>query len=134
MEFVVLGPLEAREDGRRLTLGGPKQRAVLAMLLLDANRPLPRDRLIDGLWGESPPPSAAHTLDDYVSRLRRTLGGARIERGPGGYLIRVEPGELDPDHIVTPGIYVKRVVLGESYRKPIESRFIREHATAGGAA
>jgi len=46
----------------------------------------------------------------------------------------VEPGELDPDHIVTPGIYVKRVVLGESYRKPIESRFIREHATAGGAA
>src|SRR5262249_39408148 len=87
--------LEARDDGRRLALGGPKQRAVLAMLLLDANRPVSRDRLIDGLWGESPPPSAAHTLDGYVSRLRRALGGGRIERGPAGYVIRVEPGEFD---------------------------------------
>jgi YVTN family beta-propeller protein len=95
VEFVILGPLEARDDGRRLALGGPKQRAVLAMLLLDANRPVSRDRLIDRLWGESPPPSAAHTLDDYVSRLRRALGAARIERHPAGYLIRVEPGELD---------------------------------------
>ncbi len=95
MEFAILGPLEVRDDGRRLTLGGPKQRAVLAMLLLDANRPVSRDRLIDRLWGESPPPSAAHTLDDYVSRLRRTLGAARIERRPAGYLIRVEPDELD---------------------------------------
>jgi YVTN family beta-propeller protein len=95
VEFVILGPLDVRDDGRRLALGGPKQRAVLAMLLLDANRPVSRDRLIDGLWGESPPPSAAHTLDDYVSRLRRTLGGGRFERRPAGYLIRVEPGELD---------------------------------------
>jgi YVTN family beta-propeller protein len=95
VEFAILGPLEARDDGRRLKLGGPKQRAVLAMLLLDANRPISRDRLIDGLWGEAPPPSAAHTLDDYVSRLRRAVGGERIERRPAGYLIRVEPGELD---------------------------------------
>jgi DNA-binding SARP family transcriptional activator len=95
VEFAILGPLEARVDGRQLGLGGPKQRAVLAILLLDANRPVSRDRLIDGLWAESPPPSAAHTLDDYVSRLRRTLGGERIKREPAGYLIRVEPGELD---------------------------------------
>src|SRR5262249_5608420 len=61
----------------------------------DVNRPVSRDRLIDRLWGESPPRSAAHTLDDYVSRLRRTLGAARIERRPAGYLIRVEPDELD---------------------------------------
>jgi eukaryotic-like serine/threonine-protein kinase len=95
VEFMILGPLEARDDGRRLALGGPKQRAVLAMLLLDANRPVSRDRLIDGLWGESPPPSAAHTLEDYVSRLRRVLGGGRIQRRPAGYVLRVEPGELD---------------------------------------
>jgi DNA-binding SARP family transcriptional activator len=95
VEFAILGPLEARVDGHQLGLGGPKQRAVLAILLLDANRPVSRDRLIDGLWGESPPPSAAHTLDDYVSRLRRTLGGERIKRDPAGYLIRVEPAELD---------------------------------------
>jgi DNA-binding SARP family transcriptional activator len=95
VEFAILGPLEARADGRELTLGGPKQRAVLAMLLLQPNQPVSRDRLIEGLWGESPPRTAAHTLDDYVSRLRRTLGGDRIDRRPAGYLIRVEPGELD---------------------------------------
>src|SRR5262249_9877229 len=65
------------------------------MLLLDANRPVSRDRLTDGLWGESPPPSAAHTLDDYVSRLRRALGRERIEREAAGYVIRVESGEID---------------------------------------
>lgn len=95
MEFTILGPLEARADGREFALGGPKQRAVLAMLLLQANQPVSRDRLIDGLWGESPPRTAAHTLDDYVSRLRRVIGRDRIERRPAGYLIRVEPGELD---------------------------------------
>jgi predicted ATPase/DNA-binding SARP family transcriptional activator len=95
VEFAILGPLDARADGRELALGGPKQRAVLALLLLHANQPVSRDRLIDGLWGESPPRSAAHTLDDYVSRLRRGLGGDRIDRRPAGYVIRVEPGELD---------------------------------------
>jgi DNA-binding SARP family transcriptional activator/ABC-type transport system substrate-binding protein len=95
VEFAVLGPVEARVDGQKLPTGGPKQRAVLAILLLHGNRPVSRDRLIEGLWGESPPPSAAHTLDDYVSRLRRALGADRIERHPAGYLIRVEPGELD---------------------------------------
>jgi len=95
VEFAILGPLEARADGREFALGGPKQRAVLAMLLLQANQPVSRDRLIDGLWGESPPRTAAHTLDDYVSRLRRVIGRDRIERHPAGYLVRVEPGELD---------------------------------------
>ena len=95
MQFVILGPIEARSDGRPLVLGGPKQRAVLAILLLHANEPVSRDHLIDGLWGESPPPSARHTLDDYVSRLRRALGADRIERRPPGYVLRVEPGELD---------------------------------------
>jgi peptide/nickel transport system substrate-binding protein len=95
VEFAVLGPVEARVDGQPLPIGGPKQRAVLAILLLHGNRPVSRDRLIEGLWGESPPRSSAHTLDDYVSRLRRTLGADRIERHPAGYVIQVEPGELD---------------------------------------
>jgi DNA-binding SARP family transcriptional activator/ABC-type transport system substrate-binding protein len=95
VEFAVLGPVEARVDDQPLPLGGPKQRAVLAMLLLHAGQPVSRDRLIEGLWGESPPRSAAHTLDDYLSRLRRALGADRIERHPAGYVIRVEPGELD---------------------------------------
>jgi DNA-binding SARP family transcriptional activator len=101
VEFAILGPLEVRVDGRRLALGGPKQRAVLAMLLLDANRPVSRDRLIDGLWGESPPRSASHTLDDYVSRLRRVLGGERIEREAAGFVLRVRPGEIDLDRFET---------------------------------
>jgi YVTN family beta-propeller protein len=95
VEFAVLGPVEVRVEDRQLALGGPKQRAVLAILLLHPNQPVSRDRLVDALWGESPPPSAGHTLEDYVSRLRRTLGEGRIERRAPGYAVRVEPGELD---------------------------------------
>jgi YVTN family beta-propeller protein len=94
-EFVVLGPLEVIEDGRPLPLGGPKQRALLAILLLHANRSVSRDRLIDGIWGEQPPDNPAQALDTYVSRLRKALGADRIERRPGGFAVRVEADELD---------------------------------------
>ena len=95
VEFLVLGPVEARIDGRALQLGGPKQRALLALLLLNANEVVSRDRLVDSLWGERAPENAQRSLDTYVSRLRTLLGGERIERRPPGYLLRVEPGELD---------------------------------------
>ncbi|HEX6714464.1 MAG TPA: ABC transporter substrate-binding protein [Thermoleophilaceae bacterium] len=97
MEFGVLGPLVVRRDGRDVALGGPKQRSVLAMLLLRANEVVGRDRLIDALWGQEPPPTAGHTLDSYLSRLRKALGNERLERRPPGYLLHVEPGELDLD-------------------------------------
>ena len=73
MQFGVLGPVEVRRDGHELLLGGPKQRALLAILLLHANEVVSRDRLADGLWGERPPSSVEHTLDNYVSRLRKAL-------------------------------------------------------------
>lgn len=95
MEFTVLGPIAARHDGRDLPLGGPKQRALLAILLLRANEVVSRDRLMDGLWGDAPPPTAAHTLDNYVSRLRKLLGPGRLARRAPGYVLHVEPGELD---------------------------------------
>jgi DNA-binding SARP family transcriptional activator/ABC-type transport system substrate-binding protein len=95
MEFLVLGPVEVRIDGRPLELGGPKQRALLALLLLDANAVVSRDRLVDALWSELAPPNAQRSLDSYVSRLRSLLGANRIERRPPGYRLRVEPGELD---------------------------------------
>ncbi len=96
MHFAVLGPLEVTEDGRRLSLGGPKQRAVLAMLLLEAaNQPLSKERLTDGVWGEQPPASASETLDAYIYRLRKLLGPDRLTRRPGGYLLRLEAGEFD---------------------------------------
>ena len=95
MEFRILGPLEVLSDGRALDLGGHKQTAVLAMLLLQANRPVPRDAMIDALWEEDPPETAQKALQVYVSRLRKLLGRERVVTKPPGYLLHVEPGELD---------------------------------------
>jgi ABC-type transport system substrate-binding protein/DNA-binding SARP family transcriptional activator len=95
VEFLVLGPVEVRVDGRAMSLGGPKQRVLLTLLLLNRNEVVSRDRLIDSLWGEHPPASAQRALDSYLSRVRTLLGGDRIERHAPGYRLRVEPGELD---------------------------------------
>ncbi len=100
MDFRVLGPLEVLgADGRALTLGGPKQRAVLAALLVHANETVPADRLVDAVWGEDPPASALQTLEAYVSRLRRALDlgdeGIAIQKGAGGYLFRAPPSVID---------------------------------------
>jgi YVTN family beta-propeller protein len=97
VNFAVLGALVVQRDGEDLPLGGPKQRALLAILLLSANQAVSRDRLIDGIWGERPPPSAAHTLDNYVSRLRKTLGDGRVLRRAPGYVLQVMADELDLD-------------------------------------
>ena len=115
MEYRILGPLEVRDGGRLVALGGDKQRALLAILVLHRNEVVSADRLIDELWGESPPATALRTLQAHVSRLRKTLGangagsdtpdagpsdssanGALLSRGRG-YLLRVAPGELDVD-------------------------------------
>lgn len=95
MEFLILGPLEVSDDGRKLALGGPKQRAVLAHLILRANRLVAADLLIDGLWGEEPPESARTTLQTYVYRLRKVLGDGRLEGRDGGYVLAAAPGEID---------------------------------------
>lgn len=99
MEFRILGPIEVLDAGRIIPLGGGKQRAALAILLLHPNEVVSRDRLIEGLWGASPPATADHTLDTYMSRLRRTLGsegdGPRVVSRRPGYSLRVEDGELD---------------------------------------
>ena len=83
------------EDGRPLSIERGRQRALLGYLLLRANEVVPQDRLIDALWGEAPPPTAVTALHGYVSRLRRLLGTGRLETRPPGYLLRVEPDELD---------------------------------------
>ena len=97
MEFQILGPVEAHDGGRRLAIGGPKQRALLAVLLLARTAPVTRDRLIEALWGERPPATVSHTLDAYLSRLRKLVGADRLTRSSGGYVLRVDPGELDLD-------------------------------------
>ena len=82
-------------ETQRVALGGPKQRALLALLLLRANEVVSRGRLIDALWGERAPASAERSLDSYVSRLRTVLGAERIERRAPGYRLRVDAEELD---------------------------------------
>ncbi len=91
----MLGPMEVLDDGRPLAIGGPKQRAVLAHLILQANRTVPAERLIDDLWGEDPPDTAGNTLQSYVSRLRKVLGDGRIEGRGRGYVLSVAPEEID---------------------------------------
>ncbi len=97
MEFAILGPVEVRLDGSELALGGPKQRALLAVLLLAGNEVVSRDRLVEALWGDRAPPTAQRSLDSYLSRLRRLLGPERLVRRAPGYALRVEPEELDLD-------------------------------------
>lgn len=95
MRFGILGPIELSVGGRPVPVGGLKQRALLAFLLLHANEVISRDRLIDALWGESPPPSASESLDAYVYRLRKLTGRDRLARRGGGYVLSVEAGDLD---------------------------------------
>jgi ABC-type transport system substrate-binding protein/DNA-binding SARP family transcriptional activator len=78
VDLRVLGPFEAVSDGQPLPLGARKQRAVLAMLTLEANRPVSADRLVEGLWGESPPATAGKMVQLYVSQLRKLLRGQEI--------------------------------------------------------
>ncbi|HZO78879.1 MAG TPA: BTAD domain-containing putative transcriptional regulator [Solirubrobacteraceae bacterium] len=100
IEFRILGPLEVRLDGTPIRIGGPRQRALLAVLLLSANRAVSRDQLVDELLPEASPDGADHQLRVQVSRLRRALntnGGDvdRLRTSAPGYLLRVEQGELD---------------------------------------
>jgi predicted ATPase/DNA-binding SARP family transcriptional activator len=95
--FRLLGPIEVEEDGHVVAVGGRRERALLAQLLLHANTVVPRDRLIDALWGARPPDTAANALQVAVHGLRKILGADRIVTGGSGYLLRVKAGELDLD-------------------------------------
>ena len=95
MEFRILGPLEVWDGGRQASLGGPKPRALLAGLLLHANEVVPSDRLIDEIWGDDSPEDAAAALRVNVSRLRKALPQDVLTTKSPGYVIRVEPDELD---------------------------------------
>lgn len=102
MEFRVLGVVEAHRRARAVDLGHAKQRCVLAVLLCEAGRVVPAERLIDRVWGEDPPGSVRNLLSGYVGRLRSALRsgdaealGVRLARSSGGYLIDVDPERVD---------------------------------------
>jgi predicted ATPase/DNA-binding SARP family transcriptional activator len=96
VEFRVLGPLEAAVDGVPVPLGGPKQRAVLGVLLALDGGPVPADRLVDELWGETPPATATAALQVHVSGLRKVLP-ERIRLAPAGYVLDLDDATRDTD-------------------------------------
>ena len=95
MRYGILGSLELSLDGRAIEVAGAKQRALLAMLLLNANRIVSTDRLIDSLWEEQAPETAVKALQVRVSQLRKLLGPNRLATRSPGYVLQVEEGELD---------------------------------------
>ena len=95
MQFHLLGPLEVDTDSGPVALGGPKQRAVLAQLLIRANEFVPVGTLVDEIWGDEPPEKVRNVVQTYVSHLRKALGDGRIDSRPPGYRLRVDPAELD---------------------------------------
>ena len=95
VEYRILGPLDVSVDGRPLALGGRHQRALLALLLAQVNEVVPVDRLIDGLWDEAPPETAANIVQGYVSQLRKLLGRETIVTRGRGYALIAADGALD---------------------------------------
>ncbi len=95
MQYRVLGPLEVDQDDRLLPLGGAKQRALLALLVLNANRVVSREQLIDELWGDEPPETVVTVVQVYVSRLRKLLPPATLVTRSPGYLLSADPETID---------------------------------------
>ncbi|MEV4817517.1 ATP-binding protein [Micromonospora tulbaghiae] len=96
MRFGVLGATQAyAADGSVLPVAGGRLRALLVLLLLDADRTVAPQRLVDGVYGDRPPEQAANALQSQVSRLRRLLPDAHIEFGPAGYRLAVDPQRVD---------------------------------------
>src|SRR4051794_929314 len=98
MEFRILGPLEITDDGRLLALGSGRQLALVALLLVHANTVVPTERIVDELWEGQAPPTAAKIVRNSISLLRKELGDRLVTRAPG-YMLRVEPGELDSERL-----------------------------------
>jgi class 3 adenylate cyclase len=114
VDFRILGPLEVCEGDRVLSVGGPRHRALLGLLLLHANEVVPAERLIEDLYGGSPPPTASASLQNSVSKLRKQLGSGVVETRPPGYRLPVGPDDLDLSRF-------ERLVA-EAREAPVEKR------------
>ena len=95
VRYWILGPVEVSGGNGPATLGGPKQRTVLAHLILSLSRVVSADQLIEAVWGETPPEAARGILQTYVSRLRSILGPDTIESRPPGYVLLADPEDVD---------------------------------------
>jgi SARP family transcriptional regulator, regulator of embCAB operon len=107
LEFSLLGPLLVTVAGTPVALGTPKQRALLALLLINRNRPVSQDALIDAVWEQAPAATVRASIHSYVSNLRRLLGGAGADpaqvlaSAPPGYRLAVADGDCDLDRFIT---------------------------------
>src|ERR1041384_5702705 len=121
VQFGVLGPLQISADGSDVPLGAGKQRAVLALLLVNRNRPVAIDSLLDAAWRGSPPPEARASLHTYVSNLRRLLSKVGVD--PAAVLVRAQPGYRlnGPDAACDIGRFVIERTAG--MRAAAEGRF-----------
>ena len=95
LEFRILGPLEVVGEQGPIPLGGQKQRALLGGLVIRAGQVVSTDRLLDELWGEQPPKTATTSLQNMVSQLRKLLGADVLVTRPPGYVLQVEPDQVD---------------------------------------
>jgi DNA-binding SARP family transcriptional activator len=106
MQYRILGPIEVLDDeGRPVPLGGQREKVLLATLLLEANRVVSADRLIEAVWGDDPPATAANALQVHVSKLRKRLAapsgsGGSLEMVPPGYVLQARVGEVDAERFV----------------------------------
>jgi DNA-binding SARP family transcriptional activator len=122
MDYRILGPLEVLDGNRAVPLGGPRQRAVLALLLMRANAAVGSELIVHELWGAEPPRTAAKVLQNCVSALRKVLPAETLRSVGGGYALRVEPQELDRDRfevLVAEG----RALLAQGDADEARSRF-----------
>ena len=120
MDFRILGPLEVLDAGRDVTPSRPKQRALLALLLLRAGELVTVDEAIDALWGVSAPPTARNAVQGHISALRKIVGGGRID-ARDGYRLLLEDDELDLDRF-------ERLIVDAQGRAPEERREILTEA------
>jgi DNA-binding SARP family transcriptional activator len=95
VDFRILGPLEVVDDGREVMPSRPKQRALLARLLLRPNRVVSTDELVEALWGDGPPETARTALHGHIAALRKRLGPETIETKPTGYVLSIRPEQID---------------------------------------
>ena len=134
MEFLILGPLEVRDEDGTVALGGIKSRAVLAILLLHANEPVSAERLSFALWGDDAPASAVKTVQAYVSRLRKALRDAEaLVATPAGYRLRVGEDELDAERFAR-RVEEARRALGTGRRRVRGGRRAPSAGAVAGAA
>src|SRR5262245_48788897 len=119
-DFRILGPLEVEGPAGSVAVGGLRQRALLAVLLLDPGRVVATDRLVDQVWGEHAPKTATTSLQNAVSRLRRELGSDVLETQAPGYVLRIRPEQVDA-HRFESQLRAARRAAPEARRELIES-------------